>query len=377
MFFRQNWTTNIVIGPIVTSANVFTSAATTAMNLAVSKNGSSDVVYSCSTIVMQSSVTCRFRVPLSSAAVDTLGKISIAAYQTVAVKANTIIEGDVISSEMYDRLFGTTAFALPSDVWGYSTRTLTSFASSWASIGTTVTLDQITSGVWNYTSRDLSTYSGLSAAVWGYSTRNLTSLGVTLAADVWAVTTRAVTAIPAGYSTMVPSDVWTSPTTRTLTSWGGASTASAVQISSAVWQETTRTLTSYGGASTASVAQISTAVWAEASRTLTSWGGASTASAAQISSAVWAETTRSITTGTVGTVNNISSSGIDSIWDEAVEGTLTARQAMRIQTDVLGANSTGGGTTQYTITKWDSTAARIIYTLTSVGNRSVSTYDLT
>ncbi len=72
-------------------------------------------------------------------------------------------------------------------VWGYSSRTLTSF-------GTLVT--DIADAVWNYVDRTLTSFGTLvddiAAAVWGYVSRTLTSFG-TLTADIWGYVSRSLT----------------------------------------------------------------------------------------------------------------------------------------------------------------------------------------
>jgi hypothetical protein len=194
----------------------------------------------------------------------------------------------------------------------------------------------VSSAVWAETSRLLTS----AAVVWGYTTRNLTSFGVTLGADVWAVTTKAVTAIPAGYSTMIASDVWTQ-TSRTLTSWGGISTAagagSTVTIPD-IWAYSTRTLTA--GASTFTASDV----WSVASRTLTSWGGQSTFTASDVWSVaartltsagvVWTETTRTVTGIPVSTW------GASDVWNEVLTSAThdvagSAGRRLRSQGDVL------------------------------------------
>ena len=75
--------------------------------------------------------------------------------------------------------------ATAADVWGYSSRTLTSF-------GTLV--NDVASAVWAYTSRTLTGFGTLVSDIWNHSARTLTSLG-TLANDtavaVWSYTIEA------------------------------------------------------------------------------------------------------------------------------------------------------------------------------------------
>jgi len=51
---------------------------------------------------------------------------------------------------------------------------------------------EIAEAVWGYSSRTMSSFGTLAADIWGYSSRSLTSLG-TLAADVWSYATRTLT----------------------------------------------------------------------------------------------------------------------------------------------------------------------------------------
>jgi len=112
--------------------------------------------------------------------------------------------------------------ATAGDVWGYSSRTLTSF-------GTLV--NDVASAVWAYTSRTLTGFGTLvndvANAVWGYSSRTLTSFG-TLVADIWGHSTRTLTS----FGTLV-SDIW-SHSARTLTSLGTLANDTA----NAVWSYT-------------------------------------------------------------------------------------------------------------------------------------------
>ena len=110
--------------------------------------------------------------------------------------------------------FGT----LVSDIWNYSTRTLTAFSTSLAvavwdvlesaigtsgSIGVKVktNLDATVSSrstltdsqVWSYTSRTLTSFGSLVSDIWNYSTRTLTAFSTSLAVAVWDVLESAIT----------------------------------------------------------------------------------------------------------------------------------------------------------------------------------------
>ena len=144
--------------------------------------------------------------------------------------------------------------ATAGDVWGYSSRTLTSF-------GTLV--NDVASAVWAYTSRTLTGFGTLvndvASAVWGYSSRTLTSFG-TLVADIWGHSTRTLTS----FGTLV-SDIW-SHSSRTLTSFSTL----VSDVASAVWSHSTRTLTSLGTLAN----DTAVAVWSytiEASQSAVAW----------------------------------------------------------------------------------------------------------
>jgi len=67
------------------------------------------------------------------------------------------------------------------------------------------------SDVWSYSTRTLTNVSNIAQAVWEYSTRTLTSFG-TLVSDIWSNTTRTLTS-----GTSIAQDIWNA-TTRKLTS---------------------------------------------------------------------------------------------------------------------------------------------------------------
>jgi hypothetical protein len=80
-------------------------------------------------------------------------------------------------------------------------------------------------------------------------------------------------------------------------------------------------------------------------------------------------------TGTSGVV--ISGASIDSIWDEAVEGSTTARQFLRGFAAALLAKASGLNTTTAVYRDTADTKARITATVDAEGNRSAVTLDLT
>lgn len=98
-------------------------------------------------------------------------------------------------------------------------------------------------GVWEYSTRTLTSFGSLVADVWGYGTRSLTTFG-SLASDVWSVGTRTLTQ-DVGTSDLTDSEVW-AYTTRTLTESAGLDSyqnATLFNISTAVWNNSVRTLT--------------------------------------------------------------------------------------------------------------------------------------
>jgi hypothetical protein len=77
----------------------------------------------------------------------------------------------------------------------------------------------------------------------------------------------------------------------------------------------------------------------------------------------------------VSTVNDktgyaLSSTGIDAIYDEAVEGTLTSRQLSKILLAVLAGKSSGSGTTTILFKGLNGTTTRVTATVDGHGNRT-------
>lgn len=81
--------------------------------------------------------------------------------------------------------------------------------------------------------------------------------------------------------------------------------------------------------------------------------------------------------GSVTTVNGLSAGAIDSILDDAVDGTYTLRQLLRLLGSALGAKVAGAGTTTITFRDLADTKDRITATVDADGNRTVVTLDLT
>ena len=68
---------------------------------------------------------------------------------------------------------------------------------------------------------------------------------------------------------------------------------------------------------------------------------------------------------------------VDEIWDEAVDGTVTARQSMRLQNSALAGKASGLETTSVAFRDLADTKDRITATVTADGNRTAVTTDLT
>lgn len=66
----------------------------------------------------------------------------------------------------------------------------------------------------------------------------------------------------------------------------------------------------------------------------------------------------------------------DAVWDEQVDGTVTARQSVRLANSVLGGELSGGGTGTEVVRDLADTKARLTYTVDDDGNRTAVTRDL-
>lgn len=74
---------------------------------------------------------------------------------------------------------------------------------------------------------------------------------------------------------------------------------------------------------------------------------------------------------------SLSASGIDSIWDEVIEGTLTGRQTLRLNIGVLASKSSGGGTATLKFRDSGDAKDRVTATVDADGNRTAITLDVT
>lgn len=68
---------------------------------------------------------------------------------------------------------------------------------------------------------------------------------------------------------------------------------------------------------------------------------------------------------------------VDAVWDEQVDGSVTARQSLRLSNSANGGKASGLGTTSVAIRDLADTKDRIIATVDADGNRSAVTRDLT
>lgn len=67
----------------------------------------------------------------------------------------------------------------------------------------------------------------------------------------------------------------------------------------------------------------------------------------------------------------------DAVWDEAVDGSTTARESMRLHNSALGGKASGLGTTTAVFRDLADSKARITATVDTDGNRTAVTRDLT
>ena len=203
---QQNVSTSIPAGPFVYSTDGFTvNGSITATNLTVNlyKNGAVSTYVPTTDNWSTALARGIFSWTLTTDAVDTIGNWTAYLYTTncLPVREDYVVR----SSNVEDFLTGTSAPATPTGVWAHTSRDLTTYAG-------------LTSAVWTFTSRDLTTYGGPS-----------TFTLATLTTAVWAEAVRSLTSF--GHS----SAIW-SYTSRDLSTYAG--------LSSAVWQETSRLLTS-------------------------------------------------------------------------------------------------------------------------------------
>jgi len=168
-----------------------------------------------------------------------------------------------------------------------------------------------------------------------------------VAGSVWSHTTRTLT----GFGTLVndvASAVW-GYSSRTLTSFG--------TLVADIWGYSTRTLTSFGTL----VNDTTTAVWSYTTRTLTSFG--------TLVSDIWSHSSRTLTS--FGTLVNDTASAV---WSYTVEAGQSALAWMRLMGAALFGKRTVSGST-YVHRDWNDTKDRIVGTVDSGGNRTITTRD--
>lgn len=91
----------------------------------------------------------------------------------------------------------------------------------------------------------------------------------------------------------------------------------------------------------------------------------------------------SVVAGVTVTTNNdktgyaLSASGVDGVWDEVMEGSVTARQSMRLANSANGGILAGAATTTVTIRDLADTKDRVTASVDGDGNRTAVTLDLT
>jgi len=187
--------------------------------------------------------------------------------------------------------------------------------------------------VWGYATRTLTSFGTLVSDIWGYTTRTLTSFG-TLVSDIWNATTRSLTdkadfALSSASRAAIVDEVWDELRSGHITagtfgegvsSVQGNVTGSVGSVVSGVTVSTNNDKTGYGLADGA----ITSTKFASGAIT-SSAIAANAIDSSQFTQAaadkVWNTTVRTITGGTITTNNDktgysLSSSGIDAIWDQ-------------------------------------------------------------
>jgi hypothetical protein len=136
-----------------------------------------------------------------------------------------------------------------------------------------------------------------------------------------------------------------------------------------VWATATRTLTSFGTL----VSDVATAVWGAVSRTLTAFAFTPSLDAAYNAAKTAAQAGDAMTL--TGAERNATA---DALLDRAnaIETSITLRQAFRLALSVLAGKLSGAATTTITIRNVGDTKNRIIATVDADGNRSAITTDV-
>jgi hypothetical protein len=207
--FVQNVSTSILVGPVLTSGGVITSAMTSASSI-VYQNGGLATTLSLTSVVYKTGGL--YQIDLSSNAVANTGRIIIGIVPNTGYNAGGPIYGGVMPST--NQTFFYNAAYIPgilsSFAWNTETsRLLSSAAAAWSVAARTLTATPPSTwgplDVWTYSSRTVTSGLTVAADVWNYSTRTLTS-GIVVASNVWSAAARTLTSTPA--STWGASDVW-------------------------------------------------------------------------------------------------------------------------------------------------------------------------
>jgi len=85
----------------------------------------------------------------------------------------------------------------------------------------------------------------------------------------------------------------------------------------------------------------------------------------------------SVTTAASAATPALSAAGVDAIWDDAVDGSVTARQSLRLANSANGAIVAGAATPTVTIRDLADTKDRVTATVDASGNRTAVSRDLT
>ena len=127
------------------------------------------------------------------------------------------------------------------------------------------------------------------------------------------------------------------------------------------------------------VDQTSPKVWLDTVISVQTYGSVSGQCAFDLGSATVSLAAGGITATTIATdainADALAADAVDEIWDEVAEGTLTARQLLRLFLAVLAGKSAGGGTVTITFRDNADSKDRITATVDSDGNRSVMSLD--
>ena len=262
--------------------------------------------------------------------------------------------------------------------WANSTRTLTAGAAV-----STTDYDEISSVTWLRSTRSLTDRSSfalstiaqtaVSNEVWNNSTKILSS-----GAAIWTAATRTLTDLSSAVLSTVGLDaIWTA-STRSLTDRSSFSLSTTERDN--IWTHSTRSLTSLSSFTLSTLSQdaISNAVWANSTKRLSTTQsfdvtgnimGNLSGSVNSVSSAVAFVTDRSSFA--------LSTIAADNIFGAYVESTETVKDSLKIIRAASAGLSSGGASTQVKFYGATGAVARITADVSTDGNRTVITTDLT